>query len=45
MVKQASDKQDAGQYVSPVGGHVTSGETDIEALKEKLTRTWFDGRL
>ena len=35
MVKQASDKQDAGQYVSPVGGHVTSGETDIEALKRE----------
>jgi len=35
LVKQSKDKQDAGQYVSPVGGHVTSGETDIEALKRE----------
>ena len=35
FVKQASDRQDAGQYVSPVGGHVTSGETDEEALKRE----------
>lgn len=32
LVKQASDRQDAGQYVSPVGGHVRSGETEEEAL-------------
>lgn len=35
FVKQASNRQDAGQYVSPVGGHVTSGETDEEALKRE----------
>ncbi len=35
FVKQASDRQDAGQYVSPVGGHVTSGETDEQALKRE----------
>lgn len=35
FVKQASDRQDAGQYVSPVGGHVASGETDEEALKRE----------
>jgi isopentenyl-diphosphate delta-isomerase len=35
MVKQASDKQDAGQYVSPVGGHVTAGETEDEGLKRE----------
>jgi len=35
FVKQASDRQDAGQYVSPVGGHVTSGETNDEALKRE----------
>ena len=35
MVKQSKNRQDAGQYVSPVGGHVTSGETDIEALKRE----------
>ncbi len=35
LVKQASDRQDAGQYVSPVGGHVRSGETEDEALKRE----------
>lgn len=32
LVRQSSDKQDAGQYVSPVGGHVISGESNEEAL-------------
>ncbi|RIK52186.1 hypothetical protein DCC61_00155 [Candidatus Microgenomates bacterium] len=32
FVRQSSSKQDAGQFVSPVGGHVSSGETDEEAL-------------
>lgn len=35
FVKQASDRQDAGQYVSPVGGHVMAGETEDEALKRE----------
>ena len=35
LVKPYSYKQDAGQYVSPVGGHVTAGETDEEALKRE----------
>jgi isopentenyl-diphosphate delta-isomerase len=35
LVKQSKDRQDAGQYVSPVGGHVTSGENEIEALKRE----------
>lgn len=32
LVKQASHKQDPGQFVSPVGGHVSSGESYEEAL-------------
>lgn len=32
LVKQADHKQDPGQFVSPVGGHVSSGETYEEAL-------------
>lgn len=32
LMKQASDRQDAGKYVSPVGGHVRAGETEDEAL-------------
>ena len=35
MVEQAPDKQDAGQYVSPVGGHVSAGETEDEGLKRE----------
>lgn len=35
FTKQSSNRQDAGQYVSPVGGHVTSGETNEQALKRE----------
>ena len=32
LVRQASDRQDAGRWVSPVGGHVRSGESYAAAL-------------
>jgi isopentenyl-diphosphate delta-isomerase len=32
LVRQAGHKQDAGQLVAAVGGHVTAGETNEEAL-------------
>ena len=35
LVKQASHKQDVGQYVSPVGGHIRSGETEFQALERE----------
>ncbi len=35
LVKQASDRQDAGQFVSPVGGHIQAGETEEDALKRE----------
>lgn len=35
LVKQAADRQDAGQLVSPVGGHVRAGEAIDEALKRE----------
>lgn len=35
LVKQAADRQDPGQYVSPVGGHVIAGESDENALKRE----------
>ncbi len=35
LVKQASDRQDAGQYVSPVGGHIRAGESEADALKRE----------
>jgi isopentenyl-diphosphate delta-isomerase len=35
LVKQSADRQDPGQFVSPIGGHVRSGETEEEALKRE----------
>jgi 8-oxo-dGTP pyrophosphatase MutT (NUDIX family) len=32
LVRQSADKQDAGQFVAPVGGHVKSHESEIDAL-------------
>lgn len=36
LIRPYSHKQDAGQYVSPVGGHVSAGETDEEALRREV---------
>ncbi|MCL5073913.1 MAG: NUDIX domain-containing protein [Actinobacteria bacterium] len=35
LVKQAKGRQDPGQYVSPVGGHVIAGESEENALKRE----------
>ncbi len=35
LVKQSADRQDGGQYVSPVGGHVKAGESAEDALKRE----------
>lgn len=35
LVRQAADKQDPGQWVSPMGGHVMAGETEEDALKRE----------
>jgi isopentenyl-diphosphate Delta-isomerase len=35
LTKQSSTRQDAGQYVSPIGGHVKSGESEEEALRRE----------
>lgn len=35
LVHQSDHKQDAGQYVSPVGGHIRAGETNEVALKRE----------
>jgi len=35
LVKQADRKQDPGQFVSPVGGHVSSAENFENALKRE----------
>lgn len=37
LVKPFSHRQDAGQYVSPVGGHISSGESEIDALKREVS--------
>ncbi|HLL61014.1 MAG TPA: NUDIX domain-containing protein [Candidatus Nitrosocosmicus sp.] len=36
LVQQSAHKQDKGQYVSPVGGHVSAGESNEEALKREV---------
>lgn len=36
FVKQPIGKQDVGQYVSPAGGHVVSGESDELALRREV---------
>jgi 8-oxo-dGTP pyrophosphatase MutT (NUDIX family) len=36
LVKQSGDRQDAGQYVSPVGGHARAGESDEDALAREI---------
>ena len=36
LVKQASDRQDAGSYVVPVGGHMRTDESEVEALRREV---------
>jgi 8-oxo-dGTP pyrophosphatase MutT (NUDIX family) len=36
LVRQNSHKQDAGQYVNPVGGHVKAGEPLEDALRREV---------
>ncbi|OGH08750.1 MAG: hypothetical protein A2152_03265 [Candidatus Levybacteria bacterium RBG_16_35_6] len=36
LARQASDKQDKGQFVSICGGHVEAGETEEEALRREV---------
>lgn len=35
VVLQSKNKQDAGQYVFPVGGHIVTNESEIDALKRE----------
>lgn len=35
LIRPFGHKQDAGQFVSPIGGHVRSGESDEDALKRE----------
>jgi 8-oxo-dGTP pyrophosphatase MutT (NUDIX family) len=35
LTKQAKHKQDPGKFVSPVAGHIKSGESEIRALKRE----------
>ncbi|KKU44213.1 MAG: NUDIX hydrolase [Parcubacteria group bacterium GW2011_GWA2_46_7] len=44
LIKQASDRQDAGQFVSPIGGHVAAGELEKDALKREANEEYgLDG--
>lgn len=35
LVKQSSDRQDAGKIVNPIGGHVEAGESEDEAVQRE----------
>lgn len=36
LIQQNAHKQDPGVYLSPIGGHVTAGETAEEALRREM---------
>ncbi len=36
LTRPSKNRQDQGQYVSPMGGHVSAGETETDALKREL---------
>ncbi len=36
LVSQAKDRQEPGKYVSPMGGHVSHGETFEDAVKREM---------
>ena len=36
LIRHATHKQDAGKYVSPMGGHVKAGESEEQALKREV---------
>lgn len=48
LIKPPMTKQDGGKYVFPVGGHVSSGEPELDALKreveEEIGITEFDSK-
>lgn len=36
LIRPLANRQDAGQFVSPVGGHVSAGESELDALKREV---------
>lgn len=48
LVRQTPDRQDAGQLVCPVGGHIQAGESHLHALHreahEEIGISTFDAR-
>jgi 8-oxo-dGTP pyrophosphatase MutT (NUDIX family) len=45
LVRQAADRQDAGQLVAPVGGHVQAGELDLAALRREAEEEIGTGKI
>lgn len=45
LVKQSSDRQDAGQYVSPVGGHIKREKQKLKPCKERAWKKWVSRTL
>jgi isopentenyldiphosphate isomerase len=44
VIEQASDRQEPGKYVNPVGGHVSAGESEEDALtRETLEELGIKG--
>lgn len=36
LVRQSAHKQEPGKFVSPMGGHISAGESEMEALKREV---------
>ena len=36
LIKPSKGRQDACQYVAPMGGHVSAGETEVDALRREM---------
>ena len=40
LIRQSSDRQDAGKFACPIGGHVEAGETEEQALRREANEEY-----